>query len=104
MKCLEIKNGKGYFLNKEKAMMELDQIKKEDLMLLLDIATDKNQEFSMDDMENFPIDNPAHKIIYRSLYDKFSELLENRDRFKEESELLYKEAYKKYKSDNSENA
>jgi len=34
MKCLEIKNGKGYFLNADGEMVELDKMKKDDLIIL----------------------------------------------------------------------
>ena len=35
MKCLEIKNGKGYFLNADGEMVELDKMKKDDLLALI---------------------------------------------------------------------
>jgi len=97
MKCLEIKNGKGYFLNADGDMVELDKMKKDDLLYLLDIATNINQPFEIDNMETCKLDNQAHKVIYENLYDKFQELLKNRTRFYDESSALYKEALKKYK-------
>ncbi len=96
MKCLEIKNGKGFFRNKNEDMLPLDQIKKDDLMFLLDIATSADEEFEMDDMNKNSIENQAHKIIYGDLYDKFSELLNNKRRFLDESENMYKNALQKY--------
>jgi len=96
MKCLEIKDGKGYFLNASGSMLPLDQMKKEDLMYLLDVATDEDSEFEMDDLEQNTIDNQAHQIIYTNLRDKFSELLTNRNRFFEESKNLYRDALEKY--------
>lgn len=97
MKCLEIKNGKGYFLNKERQMVELDKMKKTDLMHLLDIITETEESFDMDDLQQFNIENQAHKVIYENLYDKFQDLLQNRKRFHDESMALYKDALSKYK-------
>ena len=97
MKCLEIRNGKGLFRNKNEDMLPLDQIKKDDLMFLLDIATSADEVFEMDDMNKNPIENQAHKIIYSDLYDKFSELLNNKRRFLDESENMYKDALQKYR-------
>ena len=96
MKCLEIKMGKGFFLRKTGEMIPLDQMKKEDLMFLLDIATSEENSFEMDDMEQHSIDNQAHQIIYSNLSDKFSELLLNKGRFLDESKGLYKDALQKY--------
>ena len=64
MKCLEIKNGKGYFLNEDGEMVELDKIKKDDLLYLLDIETNIDESFEMDNIETCKLDNQAHKVIY----------------------------------------
>lgn len=96
MKCLEIKGGKGFFLNKSGEMLPLDKMKKEDLLYLLDVATSDDQDFEMDNIELITIENEAHSIIYRNLSDKFSELLANKKRFLDESENLYREALQKY--------
>ena len=96
MKCLEIKNGKGYFLQSSGDMRPVDEMKKEDLLYLLDLATSDDEEFEMDDAQQNRIENQAHKIIYNNLKDKFEELLVNKKRFLDESENLYKEALQKY--------
>ena len=99
MKCLEIKNGKGYFLNEDNEMIELDKMKKDDLLYLLDIATNVDTSFEMDDLQTCNLDNQAHKVIYENLYDKLQELLQNRTRFYDESSALYKDALQKYKQE-----
>lgn len=99
MKCLEIKKGKGYFLNVDGKMVELDKMKKDDLLYLLDIATDSEKDFEMDDIQQCKLDNQAHKVIYENLYDKFLDLLQNRTRFYDESVALYKDALQKYKKE-----
>lgn len=96
MKCLKIENGRGYFINKDGEHVELDQMKKDDLLYLLDVATSDESVFEMDDMNQVEISNQAHKIIYQSLYDKFNELLLDKNRFLEESESVYKDALTKY--------
>ena len=50
----------------------------------------------MDPIEDDEALNAAHIIIYRSLYSKFSELLENKTRFEEESASTFKDAIEKY--------
>lgn len=96
MKCLEIKDGKGYYLKATGEMCPLDQMKKEDLLFLLDIATSDTEDFVMDDMKEKEISNQAHQIIYSNLFEKFSDLLTNKNRFLDESEQLYREALQKY--------
>ena len=99
MKCLEIKGGKGYFLNEEGNMVELDKMKKDDLLYLLNVLTNTEETFEMDDIQSCKLENQAHKVIYESLYDKFSELLQNRTRFYDESAALYKDAIQKYRNE-----
>ena len=65
MKCLEIKNGKGYFLNVDGEMVELDKMKKDDLLYLLDIATNIEESFEMDNIE---ICKGSRKLVFACLY------------------------------------
>lgn len=96
MKYLGIKKGRAYFVDAQGKEIDIEQIAKDDILYLLDLATNINVEFEMDDYQENILDNQAHKIIYESLYDKFKELLENRTRFYDESTMLYAEAKKKY--------
>ncbi len=91
---LKIENGKGHFLNESDQWIEIDQIGKEDLLSLLDKAI--SDEFEMDEFDADSLQNKAHQIIYKHLYQKFNELNENKSRFKDESEQLYKSAIEKY--------
>ena len=99
MKCLKIEKGKGKFINREGEFLDLDTMSKDDILHLLDIATG-DDSFEMDDADEKEISNQAHRIIYQSLYEKFSELLKNKTRFKDESESIYKEALQKYEISN----
>ncbi len=94
---LKIENGKGYFRATDDTMQEIHEIRKEDILGLLDLATDPSVEFEMDENKE-DIHNEAHRIIYSNLYSKFEELLDNKNRFLDESENLYKDAVQKYKS------
>ena len=96
MKCLTIENGKGFFAQSNGQMQPIDKMTKDDILYLLSVATNSESEFEMDSLENHELLNEAHKIIYRSLYSKFFELLSNKTRFIEESASTYKEALDKY--------
>lgn len=97
MKYLKIDNNKGYYVDKEDQYNTIDTIKKEDLLFLLECATNHEIEFEMDEITDDNLKNEAHHIIYQELYGKFNELLNNRDKFLDESENLYKDAFDKYK-------
>ncbi len=96
MKCLKIENGKGLFLRNNGDMDQVDKMTKDDVLYLLNLATSSEESFEMDPIGDQDVLNEAHRIIYRSLYSKFSELLENRTRFAEESASTYKDAIEKY--------
>lgn len=96
MKYLRIDNGKGYYLGSDGELHEIDSIQKEDMLHLLDAATNRVIDFEMDESED-GIQNEVHRIIYKELHKRLKELLEDKDRFLDESESLYKEALQKYK-------
>lgn len=97
---LKIENGKGYFLNQNKEYKEIDSIRKEDILRLLEAVTSTNINFEMNEIEKGNIQNAAHQIIYSNIYEKFIELKNNKNRFLDESENLYKEAFLRYTSEN----
>lgn len=96
MKCLRINNGKGEFSLDGANFAELDSITKEDILNLLNTALGSEGEFEMDEYDADLISNPAHKIIYSNLYEKFNELIDNRQQFIDDVEDLYKDAYDQY--------
>lgn len=97
MKYLKIEDNKAFFIN-DKAQPEnwneIDKIEKEDLMRLLDFATE--DDFEMDVYNEDVLANKAHQIIYKSIYEKLNIFLTNKDRFKDQTENVYKEALEKY--------
>lgn len=94
MRYLKIENGKGYFFKEPDQWIEIDQIGKDDLLILLDKII--SADFEMDEYNPDLVLNKAHQIIYRNLFQKFKELKENKSRFKDESEQQYKSAIEKY--------
>ena len=93
MKYLIIKDNKGYYLRNEKEV-EIDKINKDDLLELLNTA--ESQDFDMDECTEENLENKAHYIIYKNIYNKFSEFLKNKSRFKDDVENLHKDAIDKY--------
>ena len=97
MTRLKIDNDKAYYSTVSKDNIPIDQISKEDLLELLDLAIEED-DFYMDEYDGDKIQNQAHRIIYDNLYKKLLEVRNNRTQFKDEAENLYKEAFAKYSS------
>ncbi|MFK8269530.1 hypothetical protein [Capnocytophaga stomatis] len=98
MKYLKIENNKGHFIkdkNLPEIWTEIDLIEKDDLLKLLDYATEEN-DFSYDEYDNDKLSNKAHNIIYKHIVEKFESFLQNKNRFKDEVDNLYREAIEKY--------
>lgn len=98
MRYLKIEDKKGLFYStSQKQYISIDKISKEDILDLLNSATNKDEDFEIDEYIESSLPNPAHAIIYSSLYSKFSEIISNRERFIEESNNTYKKEFEKYK-------
>ena len=96
MKYLKIEHNKGHFMSSEGTYLEIDRIDKNELMHLVNEATE-NDEFEMDEYQENDIANPAHKIIYKNIYDKFTNLVSNKTRFRDESSQLYTRSFEQYR-------
>ncbi|WBX72940.1 hypothetical protein PG913_08500 [Tenacibaculum pacificus] len=94
MKYLKIENNKGHYLSQLNEWTEIDKISKEDLMYLLNNAI--TDDFEMDEYLEESIGHKAHQIVYKSIQEKFSELLGNKNVFKDECDSLFKTAIEKY--------
>ena len=102
MKYLKIENNKGYYLL-DKAIdnwTELEQINKEHLLTLLNLAS--VEDFEMDEYQDELLQNPAHNIIYKNIHGKFKDFLSNKTRFKDSVEAMYKSSIEKYKIEQQE--
>lgn len=97
MKYLKIESNKGFYrIDKTKEeWSELDQINKDQLLTLLKFAS--TEEFEMDEYKDELLQNPAHNIIYKNIYEKFIDFLGNKTRFQDSVEAMYKSAIEKYK-------
>ena len=94
MKFLKIEDNKGYFSLEGTSWLPIDQINKDHLLKLLELAL--STDFAMDAFEKEKLANQAHQIIYKHIYERFLELSKSKNRFKDESEALYKAAIEKY--------
>lgn len=94
MKILEIKEGKGYFDNGDDGWRPIDEIDKDGLMRLLNLFVDSDVE--MDDYDEAKLSHQAQQIIYKSIFEKFNNLKENKSKFKDESDRMYLSAIQKY--------
>ena len=96
---LKIYNNKGYFRvdGTCEKWTELDQIGKDDLLRLIEKAT--TEEFQMNEYRDELLQNPAHNILYKNIYSKFSELLNNKTRFQDSVNAMYKTAIDKYSTE-----
>lgn len=99
MRILKIENGKGYFNTAEGEWKFIDEIDKDGLMKLLDIFV--TSEVEMDEYDENTLSHQAQKIIYKSIYDKFNNLQENKSKFKDESDRMYLSAIQKYQHANT---
>lgn len=97
MKYLMIKKSKAYFLNSDNKEKEIDSIGKDDILFLLEQATNSDIDFEIDELDDNNVKNEAHRIIYDNISGKFLELLKNKNVFMDESESLYRDALTKYK-------
>jgi hypothetical protein len=95
MKYLIIKDNKGFYTLDGVQKTPIDQINKEDLLSLLNTAIDKD-DFEMDAFSPDILQNPAHRVIYKNLYQKFDDVVKNRVSFNDEKTNVYKDALNKY--------
>lgn len=106
MKYLYIENGQGFFSvsGSETDKQTIDKIRKEDLLRLLSLIVNESaeNEFEMDSYDEEELKNPAHKIIYKNIYENFDAVIKKRKQFKDETCNLYKSAIEKYSAELNE--
>jgi len=105
MKYLKIEDNRGSFLkieeDKTEIWTDIDKIGKDDLLNLLKKAV--SGDFEMDEFNEEILLNKTHQIIYKNLFEKFTDLLTKKTRFKDESETLYRVALEKYNTSEQKN-
>ena len=98
MKLLKTDNGCGYFLKEDSGYESLDKLSKEELLRLVNLTLE-HEVVEFDDYDEEVIRNQAHRIIYKSVHEKLTELADRRKEFSDEADRLFKDAYEKYSSD-----
>ena len=88
----------GYFKNIEGNYEPIDKITKEELLQLVEQVL-VEEEIELTEYDEEQIGNPAHQIIYKSVYDNLTDLRLRKDEFIDESETLFHEDYERYKKD-----
>lgn len=95
MKILKIENGGGHYrITDDSQWKPIDEIDKGDLIKLVDVFLKSDVE--MDDTEKNDLSNQAQQIIYRSIFEKLSNLGESKNKFKDEADRTYLASIDKY--------
>lgn len=100
MRLLKIDNKTGYYLGDSGDYVPIDKITKDHLLRLVNLTLTNNVEF--DEYDEEQIQNQAHQIVYKSIYEKLHGLRERRQEFIDESERLYLQDYEKYRNESSQ--
>lgn len=100
MKLLKIESNQGHFLDENSKFVPIHKITKEDLLRLVDLTLDKEVEF--DEFDDETIKNPAHQILYKSIYEKLRGLKDRKEEFIDKSARLYLTEYEKYREEPSQ--
>lgn len=98
MKLLKTEGGCGCFLKEDAEYESLDKLSKEELLRLVNLTLE-HEDVEFDDYDEEIVRNQAHRIIYKSVHEKLTELAERRREFSDEADRLFKDAYEKYGSD-----
>jgi hypothetical protein len=99
MQLLKIDGSQGMFLDSAGDFRSIDAITKEDLLRLVGVTL--TDEVSFDEYDEHKIKNPAHQIVYKSIYEKLRELGDRKQEFTDESERMYLAEYERYKGEAS---
>ena len=101
MKLLKIDNNSGYYYDNQGKLATIDKITKDDILRLVNLTLDE-EEVEFDEFSDDNLKNQAHKIIYKSIFEKLQELKKRKDEFIDESERLYLSEYKRYQDELSQ--
>lgn len=99
MNYTKIEKSCVYFrLKEDMAWKPISDIQGDDLIILLEKALDED-EFELTEYETEQIKNEAHNIIYKSVYEKISEIRNDRENILDEHLQRYSEVIDKYSHD-----
>lgn len=98
MKLLRISESVGHFLAPNGDYSPIDKIGKDDLFRMVDLILGED-EIEMDAYDAQTIKNQAHQVIYKSIFQKLSDLRGRRREFIDESARLFLDEYEKYREE-----
>lgn len=96
MKLLRISENVGLFLAGNGEYSPIDKIGKDDLLRLVDRTLDED-EVELDAYDDQAIKNQAHQVIYKSIFQKLTDLRKRRQEFIDESARLFLDEYERYR-------
>jgi hypothetical protein len=96
MKLLKIDDNSGYYYDNQGEFATVDKITKDDILRLVNLTLGE-EDVEFDEFSDDNLQNQAHKIIYKSIFEKLQELKTRRQEFIDESERLYLSEYKIYR-------
>ena len=97
MKLLKISENLGQFLTANGDYSSIEKINKDDLLRLVDCTLGEG-EVELDPYDDQTIKNQAHQVIYKSIFQKLSDLGKRKQEFVDESARLFLEEYEKYRA------
>lgn len=97
MKVLRIKDNLGEFIDAKGQYLPIDRIGKDSLLFLVNLTLEKDA-VEFDEYNEELIKNHAHRIIYKSIFEKLKGLEDRRQAFKDEAKRLYLKEFQKYRS------
>jgi len=96
MKLLRISENVGQFLAGNGDYSPIDKIDKDDLLRLVGRTLD-DDEIELDAYDDQAIKNQAHQVIYKSIFQKLTDLRKRRQEFIDESARLFLDEYERYR-------
>jgi hypothetical protein len=97
MKLLKVSENLGHFLATNGEYTSIDKITKDDLLRLVDCALGEG-ELELDPYDDQTIKNQAHQVIYKSIFQKLTDLSKRKQEFVDESARLFLDEYEKYRA------
>ena len=100
MMLLKIDDNQGYYYDDQGKFATVDKITKDDILRLVNLTLDE-EEVEFDEFSDDNLKNQAHKIIYKSIFEKLQDLKKRREGFRDESDRLFLTDYEKYREEPS---
>lgn len=96
MKILFIDHGKGYYTINGSENIQISDITRDDLFALLELICNRTIECEMDPYDPDLVQNKAHQVIYKDIYQKLKEVLDAKQTFVDTKITMYHSARTRY--------